>query len=45
LDEHDKAVKQAKAGWLTSGKWDGGKTPRTEGRQLLRKDTWPSGWY
>lgn len=46
LEEHEKAVKTAKAWGLNSGKWDGGKTPRVEGRQILGQGTSkPGDWY
>ena len=45
LDEHQKAINDARILWW-AGKWDGGKTPRKEWRQIL---TWgnnkPESWY
>lgn len=45
LNEHEKAVKDAKAAWLTTGKGDGGKTPRPTWRQILKWSNRPTSWY
>ena len=45
LDEHEKAINNAKVLWW-AGKWDGGNTPRKQWRQIIGKwNSKPDSWY
>lgn len=44
LDEHEKALKNAKVLWW-AGKWNGNKEPREQWRQILKQSGTPASWY